>query len=116
MGRLLVAALVLLQTPEATSLSGKPLYPIELPNRPKLEADLAQAEKDLAAKPGDADAIIWVGRRHGYLWRYREAIVPDPADREAPATRDAFDAWVARRAAELPAEDREAALALRYRP
>ena len=45
-----------------------------LPNRAKLEADLAQAEKDLAAKPNDADAIIWVGRRLGYLWRYQDAI------------------------------------------
>jgi tetratricopeptide (TPR) repeat protein len=62
------------QKPEATSLSGKPLVPIELSTRPKLEADLAQAEKDLAAKPNDADAIIWVGRRLAYLWRYQDAI------------------------------------------
>lgn len=62
------------QKPEATSLAGKPLYPIDLPNRPKLEADLAQAEKDLAAKPTDPDAIIWVGRRLAYLWRYQDAI------------------------------------------
>ncbi len=68
---LLVAAV---QTPEATSLSGKPLFPIELPNREKLEADLAQANQDLAAKPNDADAIIWLGRRLGYLWRYQDAI------------------------------------------
>ena len=74
MGNVLIAALLLLQTPEATSLAGKPLYPIDLPNRQKLEADLAQAERDLAAKPNDADAIIWVGRRYGYLWRYRDAI------------------------------------------
>jgi tetratricopeptide (TPR) repeat protein len=60
--------------PEATALSGKPLYPIELPNRQKLEGDLAQAEKDLAARSSDADAIIWVGRRYGYLWRYQDAI------------------------------------------
>jgi tetratricopeptide (TPR) repeat protein len=60
--------------PEATSLAGKPLYPIALPTRAKLEADLAQAEKDLAAKPNDAEAIIWVGRRLGYLWRYQDAI------------------------------------------
>ncbi len=60
--------------PEATSLSGKPLVPMPLPNRAKLEADLAQAEKDLAAKPTDADAIIWVGRRQAYLWRYQDAI------------------------------------------
>ena len=72
-----LAALMLaaiLQKPEATSLSGKPLYPIDLPNRQKLEADLAQAEKDLAARPNDADAIIWAGRRYGYLWRYQDAL------------------------------------------
>ena len=61
--------------PEATSLSGKPLYvPATLANRQKLDADLAQAEKDLAARPNDAEAIIWVGRRLGYLWRYNDAI------------------------------------------
>jgi tetratricopeptide (TPR) repeat protein len=60
--------------PEATSLSGKPLYAVDLPNRERLETDLTQAEKDLAARPGDANAIIWVGRRLGYLWRYQDAI------------------------------------------
>src|SRR5688572_28899272 len=73
----LVAALsavtVATQTPEATSLAGKLLYPPkELSNRAKLEADLAQAEKDLAAKPNDADAIVWLGRRLGYLWRFQD--------------------------------------------
>ena len=77
MVRCLCAALVVaavLQKPEATSLSGKPLFPIDLPNRAKLEADLAQAEKELAARPNDADAIIWAGRRYAYLWRYQDAI------------------------------------------
>jgi tetratricopeptide (TPR) repeat protein len=61
--------------PEATSLSGKPLFvPATLPNKEKLEADLAQAEKTLAANPKDAEAIIWVGRRLGYLWRFNDAI------------------------------------------
>jgi tetratricopeptide (TPR) repeat protein len=75
---LLVSAAVSAQPasrkPEATSLSGKPLYPVDLPNRDKLEADLAQAEKDLASRPNDAEGIIWVGRRLGYLWRYQDAI------------------------------------------
>jgi tetratricopeptide (TPR) repeat protein len=62
------------RTPEATSLSGTPLFRIALPDQQKLEANLAQAEKDLAANPGSADAIIWVGRRLGYLWRYQDAI------------------------------------------
>ena len=61
--------------PEATSLSGKPLFvPATLPNKQKLEADLAQAEKTLAANPKDAEAMIWVGRRLGYLWRFNDAI------------------------------------------
>lgn len=63
------------QKPEATSLSGKPLMiPATIPNAQKLEADLAQAQKALAANPKDAEAIIWVGRRLGYLWRYNDAI------------------------------------------
>ena len=60
--------------PEATSLSWKPLFRIALPDQQTLEANLAQAEKELAAKPNDPDAIIWVGRRLGYLWRYQDAI------------------------------------------
>ena len=61
--------------PEATSLSGKPLFvPQTMPNKQKLDADLAQAEKTLAANPKDAEAIIWVGRRLGYLWRFNDAI------------------------------------------
>lgn len=61
--------------PEATSLAGKPLTPpAEIPNRAKLDADLAQADKDLAARPTDVNALIWVGRRQAYLWRYQDAI------------------------------------------
>jgi tetratricopeptide (TPR) repeat protein len=61
--------------PEATSLAGKPLYiPTPVANQQKLEADLAQAQKDLAARPNDAEAMIWVGRRYGYLWRFNDAI------------------------------------------
>jgi tetratricopeptide (TPR) repeat protein len=63
------------QKPEATSLSGKPLMiPATIANQQKLEADLAQAQKTLAANPKDAEAIIWVGRRYGYLWRFNDAI------------------------------------------
>ncbi len=61
--------------PEAMSLAGKPLMvPAAIPNKQKLDADLAQAEKTLAANPRDAEAIIWAGRRLGYLWRYNDAI------------------------------------------
>jgi tetratricopeptide (TPR) repeat protein len=61
---------------EARSLLGKPLY------RPLLDATLNQhqqalldeALQQLAAHPGDPEAILWVGRRLGYLGRYGEAI------------------------------------------
>lgn len=57
------------------SLSGKPLLPPDpIPRQAKLEADLAEARAVVAAQPDDPDALIWVGRRLGYLWRYHEAI------------------------------------------
>jgi tetratricopeptide (TPR) repeat protein len=64
------------QAPEATSLLGKPLYAVELPadERQRLEANLDAAEAAYAKDPGSEDAVIWVGRRQAYLWRYRDAI------------------------------------------
>ena len=61
---------------ETTSLLGKPLRPVEIPaeRRSRLEEDLAKAQAELARKPDDADAIIWLGRRLAYLGRYREAV------------------------------------------
>ncbi len=62
-------------TPEALSRLGEPLLrPATLPNQAQLEMNLADAEAELAAHPESADALIWVGRRLGYLWRYNEAI------------------------------------------
>ena len=59
--------------PEATSLSGKPLYPpTPIPNQARLEKDLQDAQA--VADPSSADAMIWIGRRLGYLWRYQDAI------------------------------------------
>jgi len=61
---------------EARSLLGDPLYPPALPRdvaedrRGRLEAALL----DLEASPDDADALIWAGRRYGYLAHYRKAI------------------------------------------
>lgn len=42
--------------------------------RGEREAALAAARGAYEASPGDAGALIWVGRRLGYLGRYREAI------------------------------------------
>ena len=68
-------ALALAQKPEATSLSGKAFFiPATIANQQKLQADLADAEKTLAANPKDPEAMIWVGRRLGYLWRFNDAI------------------------------------------
>lgn len=39
-----------------------------------LEHQLAAAEAEFAAHPDDPDQAIWVGRRLGYLGRFREAI------------------------------------------
>ena len=62
--------------PEATSVFGKPLYPMELSaeTRKTLEANLAEAEAAYERDPKSEDAIIWLGRRQAYLWRYRDAI------------------------------------------
>lgn len=68
------------QTPattfEAVSFLGDSLH------RPRLDTaaqrrmndQLAAARRDLRARPNDPDALIWVGRRLGYLSRFREAI------------------------------------------
>ena len=62
--------------PEATSLLGEPLYAMPLaPEREAaMRAQLDSAESALEMRPGDADAIIWVGRRLAYLGHYRDAI------------------------------------------
>jgi tetratricopeptide (TPR) repeat protein len=61
---------------EAFDWQGRPLTAPPLPEaaRAKHEADLAAAEAVLAANPNDVTAIVWVGRRLGYLGRFREAI------------------------------------------
>lgn len=61
---------------ETVSLLGKPLerpeYSAEI--TAQREQELADARARLEANPDSADALIWVGRRLGYLGRYREAI------------------------------------------
>jgi len=62
--------------PEATSLLGKPLVPTppSAEARATLEKNLAAARADYEKDPGNADSIIWLGRRLAYLGRYRDAI------------------------------------------
>lgn len=61
---------------EATSLLGEPLYaPVFSGERKaRLDSNLVVARTAYDADPTDANAIIWLGRRLGYLWRYQEAI------------------------------------------
>jgi tetratricopeptide (TPR) repeat protein len=40
----------------------------------QLEENLAKAKADFARDTTNADAIIWLGRRHAYLGQYKEAI------------------------------------------
>ncbi|HMP93135.1 MAG TPA: hypothetical protein PKD90_09715 [Phnomibacter sp.] len=42
--------------------------------QPRLYVQLAEASKAVAAKPGDADALIWLGRRQAYVGAYTQAI------------------------------------------
>jgi tetratricopeptide (TPR) repeat protein len=62
-------------TAEAFSLFGEPLF--RTPLRPEAterqKALYRDALRDFEENPGDADAIIWLGRRTAYLGRYREA-------------------------------------------
>ncbi len=62
-------------TPEAFSLFGEPLA--QQPPRPevveKQRALYDEALKNWEKRPGDADTIIWLGRRTAYLGRIREA-------------------------------------------
>jgi tetratricopeptide (TPR) repeat protein len=62
--------------PEAFSLFGEPLYVPALTEevRNGRERELAAARAALAAAPEDPEVLIWVGRRLGYLGRYREAV------------------------------------------
>lgn len=63
-------------TVEATSLLGQPLSRPALPEdtRRGYEEALAEARQRSYADPGDADALIWFGRRTAYLGRFRDAI------------------------------------------
>lgn len=61
------------QSPEATSLTGQPLVSAPVTNE-KLLANYTAAKAQYDANPRDPDAIIWLGRRLGYLGRFQESI------------------------------------------
>lgn len=61
---------------EAMSLSGESLFrpDFDQATRNRLQADLDSALARYTTDPEDVDAAVWVGRRLGYLGRYRDAI------------------------------------------
>ncbi len=61
---------------EGLSLLGDTLWRPTLSEaaRERLERDLAVARAAVEAAPGNADSLIWLGRRLAYLGRYREAV------------------------------------------
>jgi tetratricopeptide (TPR) repeat protein len=61
---------------EATSLLGEPLYrPSQAPDaRARMVTQLDAAEAAYSRAPGNADSLIWLGRRTAYLGRFNEAI------------------------------------------
>ena len=62
--------------PETKSPTGTEFYPRKIPieKRTQLEGDLAAAQHAYDAAPTNADSIIWLGRRLGYLERFQDAI------------------------------------------
>lgn len=81
---------------EATSLLGAPLHTPTFAGeaRERLEGQYAEAKAGYDAHPDDADAILLLGQRAGYLGRMREAIemfgegmAKHPADPRFPRYR-----------------------------
>lgn len=56
------------------SLASAPQVRAQAPPAPEPAAQLAEARAAYEKAPGDAEAIIWFGRRTAYLGRYEEAI------------------------------------------
>ena len=61
----LISPSIAAQKPEATSLAGKPLYPLELPNREKLEAVASALLEHETLDEADAYAAAGIAQRVG---------------------------------------------------
>ena len=75
-GRSISAGSSTVPVPEAFSLSAEPLVPPELDPevRAAHERNLAEARARVEESPEAPESLIWLGRRLGYLGRYREAV------------------------------------------
>lgn len=98
-------------TPPRTDVITAPPPPaLTAERQASLSADLAAAERDLAANPKSEEAAIWVARRLGYLGRYRDAIgVLSRAAAEHPASyrvlRHRGHRWITVRRFDLAVDD-----------
>lgn len=59
---------------QAETYWGRPLLAAAPGAHPDFENKLAQARAEFDARPWDIDALIWYGRRLGYLWDMRAAV------------------------------------------
>jgi tetratricopeptide (TPR) repeat protein len=66
------AAVILLTAAQMLAADRPPKLSPEV--QKKRQAELAAAQRAYDKNPRDADAIIWLGRRLGYIGRYRDAI------------------------------------------
>ena len=63
-----------LEPQSSADFLNRPAPPVSAEARSEMEKRLDEARANYNAKPRDADASIWVGRRLAYLGRFREAI------------------------------------------
>ncbi|WP_091736070.1 tetratricopeptide repeat protein [Phenylobacterium immobile] len=65
------------KTPEAVGLDGREFFPPPTSPAAKavLDANLAATTLDFIRAPDDAQRILWLGRRLGYMARFQDAIV-----------------------------------------
>ena len=65
-----------IETPEGFSLFGEPLYnPVSYPDpEHKQLVKFNQAMEEWEKDPEDREKLIWLGRQHAYIGRYRDAL------------------------------------------
>jgi Tetratricopeptide repeat len=65
-----------IETPEAFSLSGTPLYnPVSYPDpEHKQLVKFKKAYEEWEQDPEDREKLLWLGRQHAYIGKYRDAI------------------------------------------
>jgi tetratricopeptide (TPR) repeat protein len=71
---ILVSSAAFAQQSDCRQRGDHPMPNLSSAARQRLEAQLEKARTEQQASPGDADALIWLGRRQAYLGLYHDAI------------------------------------------